>query len=77
MQIPAEILEKWKTLRSESDTEKIGDLCVEKKHPQSKETIRAVFRTGKSSDELFEIMGSYYEAKMEMVSVYMPPVKQD
>lgn len=77
MQIPAEILEKWKTLRSESDTEKICDICTQKKKPHTKETIRSAFRTGKASDELFEIMGAYYEAKMEMVSVYMPPVKQD
>lgn len=75
MQIPVQILEKWKTLRSEADTEKIWSICNESGHPTTTATIRTAFREGKCSDELFKIIAKYYEEKLKMVSEFMPPLK--
>jgi uncharacterized protein YggU (UPF0235/DUF167 family) len=70
MEIPEKTLNRWKALRSESDTEKIVEMCREKGIIYTAHTIRAVFRQGKANDELFKAIGEYYKQKQEMINQF-------
>lgn len=70
MEVPKELLEKWKVLRSTGDPQEIvasmpeGQRVVE-------QTIRNVFSDGKCSDEVFDAMADFYQKKAEKVKQYI------
>ncbi len=66
MQIPEELLSKWKALRSQDDTEKIAEDAK-----TTSQTIRNAFNWGKCSDEVFKCMAAYYENKAEVIKQYI------
>lgn len=66
MQIPEELLNKWKALRSEEDTEKIAE-----KAETTSQTIRNAFNWGKCSDKVFTAMAAFYTAKVELIKQYI------
>lgn len=70
MEIPKEILEKWKQLRSHGDTEKIASSMPEDVKV-SDETIRRVFTSGQCNDDVFKAMATFYEERAEMIKQYL------
>lgn len=66
MQIPEKIRLKWKTLRSEDDSNKLADLTG-----KTSEGIRYIFKRGKCSDEDFQIIAKFYEEKAELIKQYL------
>lgn len=60
MTIPKSILEEWTSLHTHGDAIKISDLA--NVHP---ETVRRAIRTGRMSDELFQVIKEYYENKKD------------
>lgn len=67
MEIPLKILNKWKVLRSSGDGLKLAE-----QNPQhSDELFNRAMRDGKCSDEVFEILAKFYDAKAELVKQYL------
>jgi len=58
MQIPIDILKKWKELRSPEDSGTISDSIG-----VSSETINRAFRDAKCSDRVFDAMAKHYTSK--------------
>ena len=74
MQIPEQILTKWADLKSEGDPGKILEAYTEKHGTVLHvETIRLAIRTGNASDEVFEVIADFYEAKLKSLEKYMTP----
>lgn len=67
MKIPDKILKKWEVLRSPGDSQKLA----EKMPGSTPETFQRAFREKKCTDEVFEIMGSFYQEKAELVKQYL------
>lgn len=70
MEVPKELLEKWKALRSAGDPQEIVATMAEENKVVD-QTIRNVFSDGKCSDEVFEAMAEYYKKKAEKVKQYI------
>jgi hypothetical protein len=70
MEVPKELLEKWKQLRAHGDTEKIASSMPEETRV-SDETIRRVFSQGQCNDDVFKAMASFYEERAEMIKQYL------
>jgi len=65
MQIPENILEKWKALRSSGDNKKIAELGK-----VSLVTVSTAFNKGECSEELLEVMGKFYNKKISKLKKY-------
>ncbi len=70
MEVPKELLEKWKALRSAGDPQEIAALMPEETRVVD-QTIRNVYTEGKCSDEVFDAMASFYQKKAEKVKQYI------
>jgi len=70
MELPKEILEKWKQLRSHGDTEKIASSMPEEVRV-SDETIRRVFTNGQCNEDVFKAMAAFYEERAELIKQYL------
>lgn len=66
MKIPDDLFEKWKMLRSHGDGKKIA----EQKGINIMDVSRA-FTLQECSDQTFKAIADFYEAKKEMVNVYL------
>ena len=67
MIIPKKILSKWQVIRSPSDTKKLSDLMGGK----YREAFARAFKTGKCSDEVFEVMAKFYEDKAKKIKGFL------
>ena len=67
MIIQKKLLEKWVVLRSPEDTSKMADR-LEGGYP---ELFARAFRTGKCSDEVFQVMADFYKEKEELIKQYI------
>jgi len=66
MKIEKKILKKWKILRSKGDINelaRLGDV--------STVTIRTALRNGESSEQLFKVIGGFYEKRTELIKQYI------
>lgn len=72
MEVPQELLEKWKMLRAHGDTEKIAASMPEDVRV-SDETIRRVFAQGQCNDDVFKAMAAFYEERSELIKQYLMP----
>lgn len=70
MEIPKELLDKWKLLRSHGDTEKIASGMAEAVRV-SDETIRRAFQTGQCNEDVFKAIASFYEERAEIIKQYL------
>lgn len=70
MEVPQEILAKWKQLRTHGDAEKIAQTMPEATRV-SDETIRRVFVNGQCNDDVFKAIADFYEARVEMIKQYL------
>ncbi len=61
MEIPVDLFEKWKVLRSPGDVKELIKL-LEGSNYQS---FNRAFRDGKCSDSVFDTMNTFYEKKAE------------
>lgn len=70
MEIPKELLEKWKVLRSQGDTKAIVDSMPDgqKVNPQ---TIRNAFNEGECNPEVFKAMAEFYTKRAESIAPYL------
>lgn len=66
MQIPEELLNKWKSLRSHGDNTKIA----EQKGVTIVDVSRA-FTYGECSDDTFKAIADFYKEKEEVVKEYL------
>jgi hypothetical protein len=67
MEIPEKLIKKWQALRSPGDSEKMA----EKLPGSAAETFNRAFREGKCRDEVFKVMGDYYDKKAELIKQYL------
>lgn len=67
MVIPDKILKKWEALRSPGDADKMA----EKLPGTAAETFNRAFRQGKCRDEVFKIMGIFYDEKAQLIKEYL------
>lgn len=67
MNIPKELIEKWKVLRSPGDSDKMAA----KLEGSASETFNRAFREGKSRDEVFKVMADFYEEKAKLIKEYI------
>lgn len=67
MEIPKELIEKWKVLRSPGDSEKMSGRLL----GSAPETFNRAFRENKCRDEVFKIMAEFYEEKANMIKEYI------
>jgi len=72
MEIPIQILDSWKKLRSHGDGKKIVKANSGK---IGEIDITRAFKNGKCSDDVFEIIGNFYKEKEQRVEKYMPVVE--
>lgn len=70
MVVPKKILDKWSTLRSPGDAEKIVASMTDEERV-SDETIRRVYKDGKCNDEVFKAMAAFYEQKVVMIKEHL------
>ena len=70
MTIPAELLDKWKALKSHGD----GKAILEKNPDLNPQYISRAFTTGECNDEVFKAMADFYQEKDEMVKNYLQPM---
>lgn len=66
MKISEKILEKWKTLRSEGDSEKIAIAAS-----VSRATIQTALRTGNCNDKVFIAIAAFYQEKVNKLKQYL------
>lgn len=69
MEIPIQILDSWKKLRSHGDGKKIVEANPNK---IGEIDITRAFKRGKCSDDVFEIIGKFYKEKEQRIGKYMP-----
>jgi hypothetical protein len=67
MEIPKELIGKWKVLRSKGDSDKM----VEKVPGSAAETFNRAFREGRCRDEVFKAMAEFYEEKANLIKEYL------
>lgn len=67
MEIPKELMEKWKVLRSPGDADKMAESL----NGSAGETFNRAFREGKCRDEVFKIMADFYEEKAKLIKEYL------
>ncbi len=67
MNIPEDLMEKWKVLRSPGDTSKMA----EKMEGGYTEIFNRAFREGKCNDDVFKIMAEFYDEKTELIKEYL------
>jgi len=70
MEVPKELLEKWKHLRAHGDTEKIASNMPDDVRV-SDETIRRVFTQGQCNDDVFKAMAAFYEERAGLIKQYL------
>lgn len=67
MIIPDKLIKKWEALRSPGDSEKMA----EKLPGSASETFNRAFREGKCRDDVFKVMGDFYEEKAQLIKEYL------
>lgn len=67
MVIPKKLLEKWKVLKSPGDSEKMSEQLP----GSAAETFNRAFREGKCRDDVFQVMGNFYENKANLIKEYL------
>lgn len=72
MEVPKELMDKWKALRSAGDPQEIVASMPEENRVVD-QTIRNVFSESKCSDEVFDAMAEYYRKKEEKIKQYIMP----
>lgn len=73
MQIPMELLNKWKGLRSRGDNDKLNKLLEKPLDPESAIVVFGrAFHKGTCPDHIFKVLNQFYTAKeLEL----FPPAK--
>lgn len=67
MNIPKELVKKWRLIRSHGDADKMT-----KKLPGSyPELFNRALRGGKCSDEVFKVLAEFYDKKETMIKEYL------
>lgn len=67
MIIPDKLIKKWEVLRSPGDPEKMS----ERLPGSAAETFNRAFREGKCRDDVFKVMGKFYEEKANLIKEYL------
>lgn len=67
MEIPKKILDKWKVLRTPGDSDKMAEMLP----GTAGETFNRAFREGRCRDDVFKIMGDFYEEKVRLIKEYI------
>lgn len=73
MNIPDELLEKWKVLYTPGDSLKMAEQMKEKlpRLKSNYEYFNRAMRDKKCNDTIFKIMADFFEAKAEMIKEYL------
>lgn len=67
MNVPEELMKKWKELRSHGDGKKIAE-----QNPAVNDMdVSRAFTTGACPDDVFEIIADFYKKKEEKVNEYL------
>lgn len=67
MIIPGKLMKKWEALRTPGDAEKMA----ERLDGSAGETFNRAFRQGKCRDEVFKVMATFYEEKVNLIKEYL------
>lgn len=70
MEIPKELLEKWKALRAHGDPKEIIALMPAEQRV-SEQTIRVAFNEGQCSEPVFLAMAEFYKKRAETIAQYL------
>lgn len=70
MDVPQEILKRWKALRNHGDPKDIVESMPEDQRVD-KETIRRVYKQGKCNSEVFKAMADFYVKKAALIEQYL------
>jgi hypothetical protein len=71
MTVPQEISDKWKALRSAGDAAKIVERADQAGIKTSEELVNRAIRIGKVNDDLFKVIGDFFNEKAEMIKQYV------
>jgi hypothetical protein len=70
MTIPSTILDKWRTLRSHGDAQKILEAADAAGVQVSIDTVYRALSSGKCSPELLQVIGDFFKEKENMLYEY-------
>lgn len=75
MEIPKELLKKWKVLKAFGDP---GDIVLSMPEHErvSEQTIRNAFENGKCSEMVFKAMAEFYQKRAEIIAQYVHPASK-
>jgi hypothetical protein len=71
MTVLQEISDKWKALRSAGDATKIVERAAQQGIKTSEELVNRAIRIGKVNDDLFKVIGDFFNEKAEMIKKYV------
>ncbi len=70
MEIPKDILEKWKALKATGDPKKIVESMPDNERVVI-QTIHNAFNDGHCSEAVFKAMGDFYKKRADTIAQYL------